>query len=145
MSDDARAKIRLVDGREVWRQVKVEYREVGSGRWVSAEEVEKLCPVGVEPGLKGADSTSSRIAQIRQQIVDVQAEMALDKQAGAKATGAARLVLKTLNEMEQADSDEPADTAWFILGRQLAEQILVLIEMEKEGKTGIAIKSDSLA
>lgn len=143
MSHDARAKVRLKDGREVWRMVS--YREVGSGRWVSAKEVDRLLPedVKVKPG--GRSAPRPDLEQIRQQIVDVQAQMALDKQAGAKATGAARLVLKTLNEMEQADSDEPADTAWFILGRQLAEQILVLIEMEKEGKTGIAIKSDSLA
>jgi len=132
MSHDARAKVRLKDGREVWRMVR--YREVGSGRWVSAKEVDRLLPedVKVKPG--GRSAPRPDLEQIRQQIVDVQAQLALDKDAGAKSTSAARLVLKMLSELEDKDRKSGPDAPWFVLGRQLAEQVLRLVEAENEEK-----------
>ena len=130
MSHDARAKIRLKDGREVWRMVS--YREVGSGRWVSANEVEKLLPEGIgEPSQFSADSRPDP-DRIRRQIVDVQAQIAMDKQAGAKSTSAARLVLQMLNEMEEKARKSGQDGPWFVLGRQLAEEVLRLVEAKNE-------------
>lgn len=134
MSHDARAKIRLKDGREVWRMVR--YREVGSGRWVSANEVEGLLPEGIgEPAQFSADSSPDP-DQIRQQIVDVQTQIALNKQAGAKSTTAARLVFQMLSEMEDKARKSGQDAPWFVLGRQLAEQVLRLVEAENEEKNG---------
>ena len=130
MSHDARAKIRLKDGREVWRMVR--YREVGSGRWVSANEVEKLLPEGIgEPSQFSADSRPDP-DRIRRQIVDVQAQIAMDKQAGVKSTSAARLVLQMLNEMEEKARKSGQDGPWFVLGRQLAEEVLRLVEAKNE-------------
>lgn len=133
MTQDARAKIRLTDGREVWRQVKVQYREVGTGRWVSAEEVEKLCPAGGELNTPGGHYLQPE--QLRQQIVDVQAQIALDAQRGAKSTSAARLVLKALENMQDENQDQ-LPTPWFVLGRKLAEEILLLIEQSPNQETG---------
>lgn len=133
MVDDAKAKIQLTDGREIWRQVKVEYREVGTGRWVSAEEVEHLYPTGWEINSLELIKQNLQPEQLRQQIVDVQAQIALDAQRGSKSTSAARLVLKALDEME-AEYQGEQPMPWFILGRELAEEILLLIEHETEAK-----------
>lgn len=134
MSHDAQAKITLKDGREVWRMVR--YREVGSGRWVSANEVEGLLPEGIgEPAQFSADSSPDP-DQIRQQIVDVQTQIALNKQAGAKSTTAARLVFQMLSEMEDKARKSGQDVPWFVLGRQLAEQVLRLVEAQNEEKNG---------
>lgn len=40
MAHDARAKIKLADGREVWRDGQGRYRDVNTGKWVSRLEVE---------------------------------------------------------------------------------------------------------
>ena len=133
--DDARAKIRLSDGREVWRQVKVEYREVDTGRWVSSEEVEKLCPASWNLDTSKLSGKIIQPDQLRQQIVDVQAQIALDSQGGAKSTSAARLVLKALDEMQAEDQGEQS-MPWFILGRNLAEEILLLLENSPDEETG---------
>ena len=130
MSHDARAKIRLKDGREVWRIVR--YREVGSGRWVSANEVERLLPEGIGEPPQFSAALRPDPDHIRQQIVDVQSQIALDKQAGAKSTSAARLVIQMLNEMEEKAQKSGEDMPWFVLGRQLAEQVLRLVETENQ-------------
>jgi len=133
--DDAKAKIQLADGREIWRQVKVEYREVGTGRWVSAEEVEHLYPAGWEPDSPEPGKKKLQPEQLRQQIVDVQAQIALDANRGSKSTSAARLVLKALENMENENQDE-LPTPWFILGRNLAEEVLMLIEQPSDQPRG---------
>jgi hypothetical protein len=132
MSDDAKAKIRLMDGREVWRKVKVEYREVGTGRWVSAGDVDSLLLPEWSETDAPLGKPKAEIGKIRQQIVDVQSRIALDREVGAGSTSAARLVLKTLNEMENSHLAEGQTKPWFVLGRQLAVQILKLIEEEQE-------------
>ena len=135
MSEDAKAKIRLKDGREVWRKVTTSYREVASGRWISAQEVEKLLPEGWAAGSSLSTEPRPDLDDIRRQIVDVQSQIALDKQSGAKSTSAARLVLKALSEMEKGNLEEEQNAPWFILGRELAEQVLQLIDEEKEKKS----------
>lgn len=127
MSADARAKIVLKDGRQVWRDVRVRYREVDTGRWISAEEAEALLDTpmsDVSTGESGPDA--NRV--LRKRLMDVQAQIALDRDAGAKATSAARLVLNMLKEMEQEEDEQEDDQPWFILGRELAKEVLALIE-----------------
>jgi hypothetical protein len=93
MIEDARAKIRLADGREVWRHVYIRYREVKTGRWLSSSEMERLWMREVQAPVK----TDDKAEQIRNKIVDVQAEIAMDKAGGSKSTSAARVVLKALD------------------------------------------------
>ncbi len=130
MAEDAMAKVRLLDGREVWRQVKVFYREVRSGRWVSPEEVEKLLPGGGQIVLASPEGNRPDLEELRRQIVSVQAQIAMDREAGQKSTSAARLVLKVLSELEEAARGAEKDSPWFVLGRELAEKILQLLEDE---------------
>jgi len=125
MIDDARAKITLPDGREVWRQIKVYYREVDSGRWISTQLVEGLIRAG-ETRILAASNDD--LEHIRDRIVEVQSQIALDKESGARSTSAARLVLKALHEMQANALDKGQDPPWFVLGRQLAEHILQMVE-----------------
>jgi cell division protein FtsB len=123
MSDDAKARILLTDGREVWRDVRVRYREVRTGRWIPKAEAEALMPVSLHPShLILAQEVEAQ--SLRQRLMEVQAEIALDRDAGAKATSAARLVLNMLKDKDQAEQTGDEDTPWFVLGRQLAKEVL---------------------
>lgn len=127
MSEDARAKILLTDGREVWRDVRVRYREVKTGRWIPKDEAEALLPLQ-EVLIRPLKAGQERNQSLRQRLMEVQAEIALDRDAGAKATSAARLVLSMLKEMDQADQNRNEDIPWFVLGRELAKEVLELIK-----------------
>lgn len=127
MSDDARAKILLADGREVWRDVRVRYREVKTGRWIPKAEAEALIPAP-DVSSRSIRAGQERNQLLRQRLMEVQAEIALDRDAGAKATSAARLVLNMLKEMDQKDQNGEENPPWFVLGRELAKEVLDLIE-----------------
>lgn len=127
MSADARAKVILKDGRQVWRDVRVRYREVDTGRWIAAEEAEALMGTTLM-SLPLEESGPAANQILRKRLMEVQAQIALDKESGAKATSAARLVLNMLKDMEQ-EEDHPGDEKpWFVLGRELAKEVLAIIE-----------------
>jgi hypothetical protein len=63
------------------------------------------------------------------EMIGVQAGIALDDSKPAQAIAAVRLIAKEAQLSGQDDSEE-ADQPWFVLGRQLAEQVLALIEEE---------------
>ena len=127
MSEDARAKIVLTNGREVWRDVRVCYRDVKTGRWIPKEEVEPLMEISVRQ-TKPVVFTQGESRSLRKRLMEVQAEIALDPEAGARATSAARLVLNMLKEIEQEEQTQNDDQPWFILGRELAREVLAQIE-----------------
>ncbi|MEJ2758073.1 MAG: hypothetical protein P8046_06265, partial [Anaerolineales bacterium] len=107
--------------------VRVRYREVRTGRWIPKAEAEALMPVSLHPShLILAQEVEAQ--SLRQRLMEVQAEIALDRDAGAKATSAARLVLNMLKDKDQAEQTGDEDTPWFVLGRQLAKEALELIE-----------------
>ncbi len=150
--DDARAKIRLEDGREVWRDGAGRYREVGSGRWVAAQVVEAgMSDWQPEQRPRSGLSASAR-AQVRQdlaqavqqlgldvsspeeaygKLIAVQAQIAMDKENGARATSAVRLIGQAAGLLEEEEEAEDADQPWFVLGRQLAKEVLGLVEAEQ--------------
>lgn len=130
MSGDARAKLKLSDGREVWRYVQVYYREVGTGRWISPGEAETLLTDIPEPG-EQASIDETEIQNLRENLLKVQSQIALDKEGGAKATSAARLVLNILREMEADRKNHEEDCPWFVLGRELAEDVFALVQEEQ--------------
>lgn len=138
MSEDAMAKIVLKDGREVWRDVRVRYREVETGRWIKAEEAEALMDTP-QPLLPSEQTGGQSYKSLRKRLMEVQAQIALDREGGARSTSAARLVMNMLKEIEQEEDDQTDDQPWFILGRELAKEVLALIEsVEKEGKRNLA-------
>lgn len=62
--------------------VSVSYREVGSGRWVSANEVEGGSLAGIAAKLPVGKPTENAPEEVRKKIVDAQVEIALDRQGG---------------------------------------------------------------
>jgi hypothetical protein len=118
---DEQAKIRLRDGREVWRKVYVRYRDVETGVYVSAEEVEALQVAPVEKLLL-LDRN-----HLREQIAAVHSETAVKPDGGSQSVQAAKLVLGVLKSMDQDERSGQEDQPWFVLGRDLAVQLLEII------------------
>jgi len=119
---DEQAKIKLRDGREVWRKVYVRYRDVQTGVYVSAEEVEALLvrPVKKFPLLDRK--------HLKEQIAAVHAETAVKPEGGSQSVQAAKLVLGVLKSIEEDKRSVAEDQPWFVLGRDLAVKILEIME-----------------
>ena len=127
---DEQAKIRLRDGREVWRRVYVRYRDVKTGVYVSAEEVEalKITPVEKFPLLDRK--------HLQEQIAAVHSEAAIKPEGGSQSIQAAKLVLGVLKSIDQDERSEQENQPWFVLGRELAVQLLEImasLEIEEDG------------
>ncbi|HKJ27401.1 MAG TPA: hypothetical protein VJ965_07170 [Anaerolineales bacterium] len=158
MTDDARAKLKLADDREVWRDGSGRYRDCATGKWVARETVEESAPVPAPLNLWLPEKESpvhSAMGEAEKRIMEavqamgleaasieeavahllaVQAEIALDKDNGAKATSAVRLIGQYTGMLGKRSEDEKTDEdpqPWFILGRDLAQQILTLVEKEQ--------------
>lgn len=126
---DEQAKIKLRDGRQVWRKVYVRYRDVETGVYVSAEEVEALMVAPVEkfPLLDRK--------HLREQIAAVHSEAATKPDGGSQSVQAAKLVLGVLKSIDQDERSEQEDQPWFVLGRDLAIQLLEImasVEVEED-------------
>lgn len=167
MTDDARAKIQLPDGRQVWRDGSGRYRDVKTGKWVSREEIENASALpntwlpekdifpanpADAPGrantetekqimeaVRGMGREANTLEEAIGHILAVQAEIALEKDNGAKATHAARLIGQitgVLGKGAQKEDTQEEDQPWFVLGRELAKQILALVEEEQSHRAG---------
>ena len=148
MTSDARAKITLPDGRQIWRYGNGRYRVIKTGKWIAKEEVEdalaqassidhnltaaqkQLIETVREMG-READTLDEALAQ----LLAVQAEIALDKDNGAKATNATRLIGQISGiwdkNAQKEDAQQDDDQPWFVLGRELAQELLALVEAEQ--------------
>jgi hypothetical protein len=84
----------------------------------------------LEQGLE-VDSGAEAFAN----VMRVQTEIALDKSDPGKATAAARLLTKTTSLITDL-TKEGGDRPWFVLGRELAEQVLALINEELDHRGG---------
>lgn len=141
--------ITLPDGRQARIGADGRYHTLGSGRWLTAAEVETACA-----GPQTAASPRSLIAEAVSQaarnqgfavktvdqavgkLIQVQAEIALDKEDPGKATAAARLLGKLTGLFDQVDTDQNKNTPWFVLGRELAIEVLALVEEEQVRRDG---------
>ena len=126
---DEQAKIKLKDGRQVWRKVYVRYRDVETGVYVSAEEVEALMVAPIEkfPLLDRK--------HLQEQIAAVHSEAAVKPEGGSQSIQAAKLVLGVLKSIDQDERGEQEDQPWFVLGRDLAVQLLEMmasLEIEED-------------
>jgi hypothetical protein len=141
--------IRLRDGRDVRREPDGRYREITSGKWVSAEQVETQRLILTEDGEEQTGKSGQELIQeavvaaARQQglavsspdeafaeIVGVQAEIALDKNKPSHATTAARFVIKEAGLAVDEGEDDSGEKPWFLLGRELAQKVLEMVEEE---------------
>lgn len=169
MAQEARAKVKLAGGREVWRDGHGRYRDVNTGRWVARLAVEaesisleqdrkqttlppnrwqpekQVLQARLSPGLS-KEVEKEIIAAVRRlglpassldeavgQLLAVQAEIALDKENGAKSTSAARLISQAagiLGKAAPSKTEQQEGQPQFVLGARLAKQILAMAEAE---------------
>jgi hypothetical protein len=143
--------IRLRDGRMVRREPNGRFREIASGKWVSAGQVENQ--MSRLPEGKGEREEKSRQALVQEavvgaarqkgmvvsspdeafaEIVGVQAGIALDKDKPNQATNAARFIVREAHLTDGEAEEEGKKKPWFILGRELAEKVLEMVEEEIE-------------
>jgi hypothetical protein len=69
-------------------------------------------------------------------VMQVQAEIALDKNNAAKATAAAKLLAQATGIMDETEADQNEQAPWFVLGRKLAWKVLTIIQDEKSRREG---------
>lgn len=160
---DSKDQIVLPGGRKVHREDSGRYRDAVTGRWVAADSVEgaNFAPrhdleeksnqkLMAQPTLRDFLDRAVKQAAHNQghpveslgeawaKVLQVQAEIALDKQDPAKATAAARLLAKATNFMSGLEPERDEQAPWFILGRELAGEVLDLIwEEQDRRKAGI--------
>ncbi len=141
----------MADGSTVWRDGGGRYRDVVSGRFVARAVVEGDRGGEDEQPLATRAQRSARarvMDRVQQrghaavsaedawgQLVGVQAEIALDSDNGSKATAAAKLVAQATGMLETPE-DEAVEGPGregedFLLGRELARQLVSLIEEER--------------
>ncbi len=120
------------------------YRDAKTGRFIAKRDLAKFQEIRKE---KSAVSKSpqqpikEKIIQVVQEqgldarsveevwghLVGVQAEIAMDKDNGSKATAAAKLVAQVMGMMED-NTKLDAGTEKLVLGRTLAQEILALLK-----------------
>lgn len=133
-----RNNLKLEDGREVEQTAGGRWRDVATGRFVPKDEV----PQKQEPQHRNAALLRDIVGVVRQAgyridtledawevILGVQADIALDKEGGTKATSAA----KFLREVLVPEGNQAVDPE-LVLGKELASKILTMIETETGGE-----------
>lgn len=142
----------LIDGRVVRQTPSGRYQDKRTGKWLSKKVVLELrIAKSIEENQDTRPMLSPRdyVFQAMQQaarkhgypvesleeawgkVMQVQAEIALDKSNAAKATAAARMLAQATGIMEEPEADQDEQTPWFVLGRKLAWEMLFLIREEK--------------
>lgn len=142
----------LIDGRIVQQSPSGRCRDKSTGRWLSKAFAEKMrIDVKASGGQDPKQTASprdfaSQAMQLAAQehgysvgsfgeawgkVIQVQAEIALDKSNAAKATAAAKLLAKATGIMEEPEGGQEDQEPWFILGRSLALEMLSFIQEEK--------------
>jgi hypothetical protein len=151
----------LSDGRIVQQSLSGRYRDKRTGKWVSTVDAESLrlvetCALTVpeDQSEKQKLSTRDHVFQAMQQaarkhgypveslgeawgkVMQVQAEIALDKDNAAKATAAAKLLAQATKIMDEHEGDKEEQPSWFVLGRELAWEMLTVIQDERCRREG---------
>ena len=121
MGIENREKFKLADGREVWRHTYVRYRDASSGKFISKEEL------GEDPLLGGDKEVVRDPDRIEDQVLATLLEIATDQELAAKSTSSMKLLMEMVEKMKLKSAIDE-DEEWFILGRQLAKEVLELLE-----------------
>jgi hypothetical protein len=155
------SEFKLSDGRIVQQSPSGRFRDKHTGKWVSKADAESLRldpPCGLSaPGDPTAQQTASSrdyaleaVEQaVRQQghevrssgeawgkVIQVQAEIALDKNNASKSTAAAKLLAQATGIMDESEGDKEEQAPWFVLGRELAREMLGIIQDERSRREG---------
>jgi hypothetical protein len=147
----------LPDGRIVQQSPSGRYRDKRTGKWVSKVYVEKMRVASGWNGDQAAkqplsprDYVSKAMEQAAREsgyevesmgeawgkVMQVQAEIALDKKNAAKATAAAKMLAQATKIMDDQEGDKDDQAPWFVLGRELAWEMLFIIQEEKTRREG---------
>ncbi|MDH5507803.1 MAG: hypothetical protein OEZ02_11345 [Anaerolineae bacterium] len=161
--DELKARVRLADGRQAWRDGQGRYRDANTGRWIAKDEVARVGlaaqPAAVLPDAPeetaAAEGLQAAQARARQhllqavvqeghpaespadawgKLVGVQAEIALDKEMGSKATAAAKLVAAATGMLPDGRRGEDAALGEGIqlnISAEAASRLLDLISGER--------------
>ena len=125
MSIVEKVLLKLSDGREVWRITSVRYREADSGGFISEEDL--VDPDGVLRPEQELDLDS-----IEKQILSTLVEIAADPELAGKSSASIRLLLGQVEKRKKEKVERLKQREWFFLGRQLAGEVLDMLEDENE-------------
>ncbi|MBN2043540.1 MAG: hypothetical protein JW757_00865 [Anaerolineales bacterium] len=117
--------LKLADGRKVWRIISVRYRDAVSGKFISGEEMAE--PDGVLSPDKELD-----LAAIEKQILTTLIEVVSNPEMAGKSTGSMRLLVEQVDKLKREKAENLEEGEWFILGRELAGEVLALVEANLE-------------
>ena len=151
-------EFKLSDGRIVQRSPSGRHRDKCTGKWVSKEDINNLrfvvpCALSepdaqsVKQNLAPRDYVFQAMERAASEhgfpveslgeawglVMQVQAEIAPDKNNAAKATAAAKMLAQATGIMNEADADQDEEAPWFVLGRELAWEMLSLIQVRARG------------
>lgn len=121
MSFEAREKIRLSTGREVWRVNYVRYRDVVSGKFISNEKISK------DPALR--EITQPNLNEVEDQMLLMLIEIVTQSELTAKSISSIKMLLEMVDRIRERATTGEQD--WFILGRETAKMVLALLEEDQ--------------
>jgi hypothetical protein len=161
--DDLKARLRLPDGRLVYRDGQGRHYALGSGQFVPEAEAAGAEPAPPENLFSGSDLPSLHVSQSAvpgvftdaarrgllaavegaetaeeawARIVAVQAEIALDPEAGARATAAAKMVAQATGMLPPAggvgDRQPPPDRALDIVADEALQVLVFLFRQQND-------------
>lgn len=126
MAIENQVKVRLADGREVWRITYVRYRDADSGKFIAVNE-----DIDV-PGLMADKDKGIDLELIEQQILSTLTEIVAEPDLAARSSSSVRLLLGLVEKMKKEKFAAAKEEDWFILGRELAREVLALLEEDEE-------------
>ena len=143
-------KTTLPDGRTAKKDKNGRWREAETGEFISGPDTpkEKL-PDQVrlnldqrkktfcEFVLQAVQDKGHQVATHQEalgKIIAVQTQIALDPENGTKATSAARFIIQATGFLDDSDPDDQPETERFLLGKELAGELLQIIEEEKDSR-----------
>ncbi len=121
MGNESRKKVRLANGRDVWQYTFVRYRDAASGKFISKEDICEDPIVGI------GERLAPDLEQIEEEVLSTLLEIAADPDLAAKSNSSVRMLLRLVDKMKQ-EAAANQEEEWFILGRQLAKEVLELLE-----------------
>jgi hypothetical protein len=126
MVAEKREKLCLTDGREVWRYTFVRYRDAASGKFISNQEL------GEDPAPGLGSRPVPDLDQIEDQLLSTLLEIAAVPELVVKSSSSMKMLIGLVDKLKREKAANQEEE-WFILGRQLAKEVLALLEEEGSG------------
>lgn len=85
----------------------------------------------MQAAAKSQGYSTESFPEVVARLIGVQTEIALNKDDPARATAAANYLSRNIRLIGEEDGEGQSAQPWFILGRELAGQVLALVEAEQ--------------